>query len=151
MRGKRIRLTLWLLFGTYAVLLLLLLFVRRPRTGHEYNLIPFATIRDYFLVMRMRNPWEASLRTYGWVNFLGNIFAFVPLGLFLPLLFKRQRNIWLFLLTVVLAVCGVELLQLWTRRGSLDVDDLILNVPGACLGWLGWRLWQTKKNHGNAS
>ena len=54
-------------------------------------------------------------------------------------------------MTVVFAVCAVELLQLWTRRGSLDVDDLILNVPGACLGWTAWRLWPKKKNHGNAS
>ena len=46
---------------------------------------------------------------------------------------------------------AVELLQLWTRRGALDVDDLILNVPGACLGWTAWRLWPKKKNHGNAS
>ena len=151
MEKKRIKITIAVLFAVYVVGMLLLLFYRQPRAGHEYNLRPFATIRDYFLVMRMRNPWESGLRAYGWVNFLGNILAFVPLGVFLPLLFRRQRNIWLFLGTVVLAVCVVELLQFWTQRGALDVDDLILNVPGACLGWTAWRLWPKKKNHGNAS
>ena len=151
MREKRIKIAAYVLFAVYAAVMLLLLFHRMPREGHEYNLRPFATIRDYFLVMRMRNPWEAGLRAYGWVNFLGNILVFVPLGVFLPLLFRRQRRFLLFLLTVMAAVCLIELLQYETRLGALDVDDLILNVPGACLGWLGWRLWQTKKNHGTSS
>ena len=73
-------------------------------------------------------------------NFLGNLLAFLPLGLFLPLLFRRQRGFWLFLLTAIAVIVLVELLQLFTRRGALDVDDLLLNLPGAILGWLLWRL-----------
>ena len=30
----------------------------------------------------------------------------------------------------------IEWLQLITKRGSLDIDDLILNVLGVCLGYL---------------
>jgi glycopeptide antibiotics resistance protein len=137
---KAFQIAAWILFGLYVAALLLLLFHRLPREGHAYNLRPFATIRDYFLVMRMRNPWESALRAYGWVNFVGNILVFVPLGVFLPLLFRRQRAFLIFLLTVVAAVCLIELAQYATRLGSLDVDDLLLNVPGACLGWLLWRL-----------
>ena len=44
------------------------------------------------------------------------------------------------MLTAALCIAFVELLQLLTRRGALDVDDLLLNLPGAILGWLLWRL-----------
>ena len=49
-------------------------------------------------------PWTAMAESgegldfsddNGWVNFLGNILAFLPLGVFLPLLFRRQRNFWI--------------------------------------------------------
>ncbi|MBR5094077.1 MAG: VanZ family protein [Oscillospiraceae bacterium] len=145
MEDKRFRRAVWILFLIYLAVLLLLLFHRLPREGHAYNLRPFTTIRDYFLVMRMQAPWESALRAYGWVNFLGNVLVFIPLGVFLPLLFRRQRRFLLFLLTVVAAVCLIELAQYATRLGALDVDDLILNVPGACLGWLLWRLWERRR------
>ena len=32
--------------------------------------------------------------------------------------------------------CGVELLQLVTRVGAFDVDDIFLNTCGAILGYL---------------
>ena len=126
MEKKRSKITVAVLFAVYV--------------GWMSTILPLRTIRDYFLVMRMRNPWESGLRAYGWVNFLGNILAFVPLGLFLPLLFRRQRNVWLFLVTVVLAVCGVELLQFWTRKrkitGTLPEkrtrDCSLCFIPAAC-------------------
>ena len=134
------------LFGLYVLGMLVLLFHRAPREGYHYNLIPFAIIRDYFTVMAYREPETLGLQLYGWVNFLGNLLAFFPLGLFLPLLFRRQQSFPVFLLTVTLTVCLVELLQLLTHRGALDVDDLILNLPGACLGWLTvWLLQRRKK------
>ena len=142
------KLTVWILFGVYVLALLLLLFRRHPAASYSYGLRPFETIRGYFLLLRRHDPWESALRQYALVNFFGNILAFLPLGLFLPLLFRQQRRFWLFLLTVTATIVAVELLQLVTRTGALDVDDLILNLPGACLGWLTWRLWPrgTKKN-----
>ena len=135
---------LWLLFGAYLLVLLVLLFHRTPHEGHPYNLLPLKTIRDYFTVLGRDDPVGVALRPYALVNFVGNILAFVPLGVFLPLLFRRQRNLLLFLLTVAAVICLVELGQMATRRGALDIDDLILNLPGACLGWLSWRLWPKK-------
>lgn len=143
--GKKTKTLVWYLFGLYVAALLLLLLQRTPMPEYRYNLLPFKTIGDYFRVLRRSDPTGIFYRPYALKNFLGNILAFIPLGVFLPLLFQRQRKFLLFLLTVMTLVCAVELLQLATQLGSLDVDDLILNVPGACLGWLVWRLWNRIK------
>jgi glycopeptide antibiotics resistance protein len=34
---------------------------------------------------------------------------------------------------------SVELIQLITRRGSFDIDDLILNMFGALVGFIAWK------------
>ena len=135
-----------LLFALYALLLLLLLlFQRTPRSGHSYNLVPLRTIRGYWLVLSREIDGGLPLLRYAVTNFAGNLLAFLPLGFFLPLLFSRQRRFPLFLLTAVGIIVLVELLQLLSRRGALDVDDLLLNLPGACLGWLIWALASRRK------
>ncbi len=131
---------LWGLFALYVLCLALLLFQRRLQPEQSFNLIPLRTIRGYFLILGREDAAAEAFRPYAVTNFLGNLLAFLPLGLFLPLLFRRQRRFWLFLLTAALCIAFVELLQLLTRRGALDVDDLLLNLPGAILGWLLWRL-----------
>ena len=127
------------LFGLYLLCLVLLLFQRRIQPEHSFNLLPFQTIRAYFLVLGREDAAGLAMRPYAVTNFVGNLLAFLPMGYFLPKLFRAQRRFWLFLFTVTLFICLVELLQLVTRRGALDVDDLLLNLPGACLGWLLWK------------
>ncbi len=129
-----------LLFALYALLLILLLFQRTPRAAQSYNLIPLRTIRGYLLVLAREIDGGSALLRYAVTNFAGNLLAFLPLGVFLPLLFPLQRRFRLFFLTAAGLIALVELLQMLTRRGALDVDDLLLNLPGACLGWLIWRL-----------
>ncbi len=68
-------------------------------------------------------------------NLLGNIFAFSPLGLLLPLLFikcKKIKNIFIISTGVSLII---ELVQVIFSLGSGDIDDLILNVLGSLLGF----------------
>jgi glycopeptide antibiotics resistance protein len=131
---------LWTVFACYVLVLVLLLFGRTQHAGHPYNLLPLKTIRDYFTVLGRDDPAGISLRPYAVINFLGNLLAFLPLGLLLPLLFMPQRRFGLFLLTAATAICLVELLQYLSRRGALDIDDLLLNLPGALLGWGCWKL-----------
>lgn len=133
------------LFVLYLAVLAFLLFHRTAREGRPYNLIPLETIRNWLDLLFRDDPLAVSFRPISIANLLGNLFVLFPLGFFLPALFSRQRSFWLFLLTVILLVILIELAQLLTRRGALDIDDLILNVPGACLGWLGWRIWNRRK------
>ncbi|MDR3069764.1 MAG: VanZ family protein [Propionibacteriaceae bacterium] len=69
------------------------------------------------------------------VYLAGNLVGFLPLGFFLPALFSRQRKFPVLLITVMLAVATLELAQVTTMRGSLDIDDIILNTTGAAIGF----------------
>jgi glycopeptide antibiotics resistance protein len=68
----------------------------------------------------------------------------VRLGLSLPLLSTRCRRFAMTAAVGLSVSVGIELVQfalLFTRtsRRSVDVDDVILNVTGACIGYLVWR------------
>lgn len=89
------------------------------------NLVPFKTIIEYFQC--------DNIRLFV-LNFLGNVFIFVPLGFFPPLLHSRWKG-WRGALFPALCSLGVETAQIFTGR-SVDVDDLILNALGGALGWL---------------
>jgi glycopeptide antibiotics resistance protein len=75
---------------------------------------------------------------------LGNVVMFVPLGFFLPLLSTRCRRFAMTAAVGLSVSAGIELVQFallltLNARRSVDVDDVILNVTGACLGYLVWR------------
>jgi len=75
---------------------------------------------------------------------LGNVVMFVPLGFLLPLLSTRYRRFAMTAAVGLLVSVGIELVQFallltLNARRSVDVDDVILNVTGACLGYLVWR------------
>lgn len=127
------------LFLLYAALMLAILFLRAPRGTGGWNLTPLHSIRVYCRIL-FTGGWSEELRRYAWLNFLGNLLLFLPLGVFLPLLFERQRRFALFLLSVFALIIIIEGIQYLTALGSLDVDDLILNLSGAALGFGLWRL-----------
>lgn len=93
------------------------------------NLLPFSTVSAYLKAYFSHNIRFSVVAT----NLFGNLLALAPMALFLPLLFKRCRRFFPFLLTVSAIVLCIELLQLIFMVGSFDVDDLILNDLGACL------------------
>jgi glycopeptide antibiotics resistance protein len=95
-----------------------------------FNLVPFSGIAEQigFIV-----AGEDVARNI--IYLVGNLVGFAPLGVFLPMLFARPRKFGAFLITVILALIGLELVQLLTMRGSFDIDDIILNTAGACFGF----------------
>lgn len=112
-------------FFLYTLALLILLFIRPNDTGmNSVNLLPFDTIHLYF---SGNVHWVISF-----YNLAANIGLFIPFGI----LFRTKTSNKLFLLAVpFLLVSAIELSQYLTRRGSLDIDDLILNVLGFYLGY----------------
>ena len=87
------------------------------------NLIPFKTISLYI----SRQDRVAI------INLLGNLIAFAPMGIFLPLLFKKQNKLLNFILTNIAIILAIESLQFLSLSGHFDIDDLILNLLGALI------------------
>lgn len=97
----------------------------RLATGVGINLVPFRSIQSYFVHYYGLNGFL--------VNFVGNIVMFMPWGFGLTLLWKKNQKIWIIALYSLGLTVLIETIQLFIGR-SVDVDDLILNFVGSCLG-----------------
>ena len=150
---KMRRVTL-LLFTIYVLVMLFLLVIPNNYRGHNvlvgglswerwvsfvangFNLVPFRGITEQIGSILAGRDVARNV-----IYFCGNAIGFFPLGFFLPILFEKQRKFSRFIAASVLAIMCIELLQLVTMRGSLDIDDVILNAIGACLGfWVRQRI-----------
>jgi glycopeptide antibiotics resistance protein len=76
------------------------------------------------------------------INLVGNILAFMPYGIFIVLLFKRNmvsvKGVFIHSLGLSLLL---ECLQVFFSIGNFDLDDLILNSCGGLLGYGIFRLY----------
>ena len=138
------------MFAAYSAVMLYLLFFERmtgdglsflnapdyaASLSHKFQLIPFKTIGDFigqFSTFSVNDPAFGPAL----VNIAGNIAVFVPLGVFLPLLFPKLLKFLPFLLTFSIIIVCVEITQALTLLGSCDIDDLILNTAGGSIGYL---------------
>lgn len=101
---------------------------------YHYNLIPFQEIRRFWI-------YREQVGTFAWVsNLLGNVIGFLPFGFILPVIFRNFRSFWSIMFGGFLFSLLVETIQLVTKVGCFDVDDLILNTLGAILGYLAFTL-----------
>lgn len=99
------------------------------RTYH-YNLVPFLEIKR-FIIYRKKLGMTAVV-----VNLLGNVAAFLPFGFFLPFLSQKNRSFAYVTLISFEFSLLIECIQLVSKVGSFDVDDMILNTLGGSLGYL---------------
>lgn len=120
---------LWVLW--LAAVFTYTLILREPGTGEGVLLwVPF---HSYFSVLTGGNP--ELLRT----NFM-NTLLFYPLGLLGSELLPRgwtlkKRLIFAACFALALS-CGIETIQFVSRRGYAEMDDIIHNTAGICLGVL---------------
>ncbi len=133
---KGYRTAAWMLFVLYLISMVYFLFfaesMGRTATAKEYhyNLQPFREISRFIKYYQVLGFYAVFL------NLAGNILAFVPFGLFYPLLSRRSRSFWKVTLFSCEVSILVEIIQLVTRVGSCDVDDMILNTLGGMIGYL---------------
>ena len=137
---KIIRKTIIVLFAVYVLCLIDLLFfqnrfiseIRFDLANLELraNFIPFDTIMTY-----LNAGGRLSINIII-INILGNLFAFAPMGFFLPILFDKMKKFIFYIITISVMLLAVETIQLVFRVGVFDVDDILLNSIGAILVWL---------------
>lgn len=139
-KNKIWNMLLWILFYGYIVCLGYFLFFSerygRGILGDElrYNLELFKEI-SRFIRYRDIIGYESFV-----VNILGNIFAFAPFGFFLPLLNDRYRKFFLVTLLSMIFSLAIETIQMYSRVGIFDVDDIIMNTLGGMLGYLAFAI-----------
>ena len=103
--------------------------------NNSFNIVPFRTIK---LFIRGYNNGIVSNRAF-YENIFGNILAFIPFSLFIPLIFKKIDKYYKFLIIMIIIVIQIELLQFITMSGACDIDDVILNLVGSSIAYLIFR------------
>lgn len=135
-----------ILFIAYCVLMVQLLFFRSPRScampyrqiiRENINIIPFATIRDQ--IRFILHGTNRIMVQYAYLNLIGNIIAFIPFGIFLPLLGDKTKKPGRTLFMSFAVFLVVEVVQLFSLTGRADVDDVLLNLLGCLFGYCLWR------------
>ena len=138
---------LTLCFICYIILLCYYLFFSEEygRTEHystyKYNFELFAEIKRYW------NNWEQIGLSLFLVNLVGNVVVFIPFGFLVPVMYREQRRgvvyqghffrsfVFVTFLGAIFSFC-IETIQLLTKVGCFDVDDLLLNTTGVIIGFM---------------
>ena len=131
-------------------------------------------LTGYFILFReiSSNDWWGKMNhrieTHDHVNFkmfdtmnrysiyskqmIGNFIMLLPLGIFIPLLNRMLRKFSSFFIVLLISLfvsIGIEVLQLATNYRSTDIDDVILNSAGACVGFMIYQLIKSIANTGS--
>ena len=93
-----------------------------PET-HSLNLIPFHWVG------------KAERAEQLIVEKIPNVMLFIPLGFFLPVVFRSKRKLWKTVSISFAVTFSVEFVQYFIGRSS-DIDDILTNLLGAILGYM---------------
>lgn len=89
------------------------------------NIIPFKEMTRYAI--------GSKLFFY---NVIGNIVLFIPFGYFISDKLKAKKTTHIILISSIISLTA-ELIQYKIGR-AFDIDDVILNVTGAIIGFIGY-------------
>lgn len=123
------------LFLLYVVFLIYFLFLAEwyGRTGiseeYRYNLELFREIKRFIIYREQLGGFAV------FANLAGNILIFVPYGFFISVASRERGFFKTLFFSMGLSLC-VEIIQLFTRVGSFDVDDILLNTIGGVFGYI---------------
>lgn len=124
-QAERIPIVAYISFLMYAAILLGITFFSREsgsRNGIDLEL--FST-------------WGINARNNAFV--IENILLFMPYGVVSAWAIKGARSLFTCTLFGAVTSLGIECMQLITRRGYFQIDDILTNTLGAAIGYLIFR------------
>ncbi|WP_312637307.1 VanZ family protein [Oscillibacter sp.] len=138
---------------TYGILIILVTLCRKhywtsnPILYWDYikrnvQLVPLKTVAEMFNTL-LDNNFSVNARILAIANIGGNIAMMVPSGILIPLALPRIKSFSLFIGCMMIIIISIELIQLFTMAGSFDIDDILLNLAGAVLGF--WTFSKSKR------
>lgn len=124
------------LFLFYLILLTYFLFFAESygrvllEREYSYNLQPLKEIKRFWIYREQLGFFAV------FTNIFGNVLCFVPFGAIFPVLNRKTRHFVVIVLLSFQFSLIVECIQLISKVGSFDVDDLLLNTIGGMIGYL---------------
>jgi glycopeptide antibiotics resistance protein len=134
-------------------------FSRTPTEDYSYELMPFWSYREIVKGARESHGhvWGESLF---WEDIF-NVFMLLPIGVLLPIISgengrksgekssienRTKTRPGRIILIGFLISLTIEILQLVTKRGLFEFDDIFHNMFGVAIGELGYWIWQKVKH-----
>lgn len=105
------------------ILLLYQMLLSTENASSGINLIPFKEITRYSIA--------STLFLY---NVIGNIALFIPFGYFVSEKLKAKKTLHIIIVASIISLTA-ELIQYKIGR-AFDIDDILLNVTGAIIGYI---------------
>lgn len=131
-----------ILLGLYLACLIYFMFFSESygRTDvhrdYQYNLVLFREIQRFIRYRHILGSMAVL------INVAGNVAVFIPFGAALPALFERIHSFGQVLILSFATSLMAETMQLVLKVGCFDVDDLLLNTIGGCLGYVIYCLFR---------
>lgn len=134
-KKNKLRTVCLVLFMIYIVAMVYFLifsdqFGREPYETMRYNLEPFLEIKRFIRYRELLTTESVML------NLVGNVVAFMPFGMLIRWVRNKKTSVFVaFLYSLAFTLC-IEWVQLVTKLGVFDVDDIIMNTLGGVLGYI---------------
>ncbi|WP_017414309.1 VanZ family protein [Clostridium tunisiense] len=122
---KASKLGLWSVFFIYIIIVLGATIGDRFPGFANVNLHLFSSYKDAYNSFSLRE----------WRNIILNILMFAPIGFMLPLIFKKCEKWYITYLTGFVSALFIETLQLISKRGIFELDDIVNNTLGCIIGY----------------
>ena len=130
LKGQRVigwRVFLW--WGIFLCYLFVVLGATLLNRGHGWT-----NDKIQPLFYSYRDAW-ISFSNAAWRNIILNFCMFIPFGIWLPFGIKRFRKFWKTYLAGFAFALLIECIQLLSRRGIFELDDILGNTVGTMIGY----------------
>lgn len=134
----------------YSIILILILMVmvilRNKRAVGAFLFMQYIVIVGYITLLS-REPGSREGIDLALFSTLGvwdradafvveNVLLFIPIGVLLPMSWKRCQNVWWSFLAGGVLSAMIEGIQCVTKRGFVQLEDIVTNVMGTLIGFL---------------
>ena len=136
-RGQKRKTFGWILLIIYIGVLLYFMFFSDVLFRNERTVVRRA---NFTLLSQIKLFWSVRYTNTKLmlVNLLGNMAIFAPFGFLVPTISRNKSYTNIFSVTAMAALfsTGIEVVQILTKVGRFDIDDILLNTIGAVCGYL---------------
>ena len=139
----------------YGLFLFYVLFGRSMGCDHDCTYVEYIKSMRNFIPLKsfyilFSSPIISRPIVFSFLkNLLGNIILFIPFGVMLPLWFDLLKKFKRFFIVAFVSIFIVECIQLFTMLGCFDIEDILLNLFGACIGFMCHQKLFTAKKQEN--